>query len=205
MKKLFLDPLKPLTTCSSTNCQDCALNRRLQCHFSIWELLRFFAIAFPPFILAGIGIARVNSWLLLPWITLIFSYFGFIEIRVMCAHCPHYAEPGTKSLQCWANYGSPKLWKYKPGPMSSSEKVIFLLGLGLIAGYPLVVLLFSAAWLLFVLFVLTVIGMGFLMSGLMCNRCMNFACPFNRVEIKVRREFFKRNPIIAKAWKGDPS
>lgn len=141
MKGLFLDPHKPLSTCTSTDCVDCPLQSRLQCHFSSRELLRFFAMAFSPFVLGGIGIARVNAWMLLPWIGLAIGYFGFVEIRVMCSHCPHYAEPGTRSLQCWANYGSPKLWKYRPGPMTQVEKAIFFAGLVLIAGYPLAFLL----------------------------------------------------------------
>jgi hypothetical protein len=41
-----------------------------------------------------------------------------------------------------------------------------------------------------------------LMSTSMCNHCMNFACPFNRVEMKLRETFFKLNPIIDDAWKG---
>ena len=202
MKTMFLDPNKPLVTCTSTNCQECVLNNQLQCHFNIRSLLRFLVVAFPPFILAGIGIARVNAWLLLPWIALAFSYFGFIEIRVMCSHCPHYAEPETKSLKCWANYGSPKLWKFNPGPMSLHEKVIFFIGLGLIAGYPMVILLMGKAWLLLPLFIVSIIGMGALMSKTMCNHCMNFACPFNRVKINVRDTFFHLNPTIAVTWKG---
>jgi hypothetical protein len=205
MKALFLDPNKPLSTCSSMNCQVCVVNSRLHCHFNDWDLLRFFSIAFPPFIIAGIGIVRVKTWLLLPWLALVLVYFGFIEIRVMCSHCPHYAEPVTKSLQCWANYGAPKLWKYRPGPMSASEKVVFFISLGLIAGYPLVLLLLNAAWLFFVLLSFAVIAMSTLMSSLMCKNCMNFACPFSRIEIEVREAVFNHNPTIAKAWKGDPS
>ena len=77
MKSLFLDLCKPLSTCSSAACENCPLQSRVQCHFGGRELLRFFGIAFPPFILGGIGIARVNAWLLLPWIGLAVAYFGF--------------------------------------------------------------------------------------------------------------------------------
>ena len=201
MSNLFLDPKRPLSTCSSANCEGCPVQSRLQCHFHGKDLAQFLAIAFPPFIVGGIGIAQVNAWLLIPWIGLILSYFGFVEIRVMCSHCPHYAEPGTKSLQCWANYGSPKLWKYRPGPMTRNEKSIFFVGLVLIAGYPLVFLLVTAQWLLLACFILLVIGMGTAMSTRMCTQCMNFACPLNRVEPGVRMLFFVRNPVVAEAWK----
>jgi hypothetical protein len=201
MSSLFLDPHKPLSTCSSADCEGCPLQDRLQCHFSGRELLRFFAIAFPPIVLGGIGVTRINAWLLLPWLGLAISYFGFIEIRVMCSHCPHYAEPDTKSLQCWANYGSPKLWQYRPGPMTKRENIIFFTGLVLIAGYPLAFLIVGMQWLLLALFVITTGGMAMLMGHLMCARCMNFACPLNHVEPSVRASFFARNPVVAQALK----
>jgi len=197
---MFLDPKKPLSTCSATNCQGCPLQSRVQCHFSSRELLRFFGIAFPAFILGGIGITRINAWLLLPWIALALGYFGFIEIRVMCSHCPHYAEPGTKSLQCWANYGSPKLWKYRPGPITRGENIVFFTGLVLIASYPLVFLVVGMQWLLLALFAVATISMAALMGRLMCAHCMNFACPFNRVNQATRQAFFFRNQVISEAW-----
>jgi hypothetical protein len=200
MSDLFLSPTKPLSTCSATACDGCPVQHSLQCHFGGKELGRFMLIALPPFIIGGIGIAQLSAWYLIPWIALCMSYFGLIEIRVMCSHCPHYAEPGTSSLKCWANYGSPKLWKYRPGPMSTGEKIVFFAGLIPIAGYPLAFLLIGTQWLLLALFALTSAGMGTLMSTLMCNHCMNFACPLNRVEQPVRDDFFSRNPIVAKAW-----
>jgi hypothetical protein len=53
MKNLFLDPQKPLSTCTSASCQGCPLQNRLQCHFEGKNLARFLLIAFPPFILGG--------------------------------------------------------------------------------------------------------------------------------------------------------
>jgi hypothetical protein len=125
MKNAFLDLNEPLITCAFANCQTCVLKSQLHCHFNLWGLLRFLGVAFPPFILAGMGIMHFNAWLLIPWVAFALSYFGLIEIMVMCSHCPHYAQPEIKSLKCWANYGSPKLWRYNPGPMSSSEKFIY--------------------------------------------------------------------------------
>ena len=201
MSNLFLDPQRPLSTCSSANCQGCPLQSRLHCHFSGKDLARFLVIAFPPFIVGGIGIAGVDAWLLIPWIGLILGYFGFVEIRVMCSHCPHYAEPGAKSLQCWANYGSPKLWKYRPGPMSAGENAVFFTGLVLIAGYPLAFLLFSMQWLVLALFVILAVVMAAFVRSRLCSQCMNFACPLNSVEPSVRALFFARNPGVAQAWK----
>ncbi|MCG2785661.1 MAG: hypothetical protein L6461_11195 [Anaerolineae bacterium] len=169
MGNLFLDPNRPLSTCSSLNCSGCPVQSRVHCHFNGGDLARFLLIAIPPFIVGGIGVARVNAWLLLPWLVLCLGYFGFAEIRVMCSHCPHYAEPGTKSLQCWANYGSPKLWKYRPGPMSEGENIVFFAGLVLIAGYPLAFMVISAQWLLLALFALLMVVMGTAMRSQLCT------------------------------------
>jgi hypothetical protein len=200
MNALFLDPNKPLSTCSVDNCRGCPVRSSLVCHFGGRDLARFFLFALPPFILGGAGIARINGWLLIPWISVCLGYFLLVEIRVMCSHCPHYAEPGTRTLQCWANYGAPKLWAYRPGPMSRAETAIFYGGLVPIAGYPAAFLIAGSQWLLLALFAVSVAGMGALMFRFMCSHCMNFACPLNRVDRKTRDLFFARNPVVAEAW-----
>ena len=205
MSSMFLNPQKPLSTCSSSTCQGCPLQYLLQCHFGARQLLRFLGVAFPVFILGGFGIARVNAWLLLPWIVLAFSYFGLVEIRVMCSHCPHYAEPGTHTLQCWANYGSPKLWKYRPGPMTRVENLVFFSGLFLLVGYPLGIMAVGHQWLFLPLFLAATAGMALLMARTMCSHCMNFACPLNRVDQRTRAAFFARNPQVSRAWEGSDS
>ena len=96
---MFLDPNKPITTCISDKCDDCTVRNALHCHFKLRDLIHFLLIAFPAFLLGGSGIYHVNGWMLIPWLILILGYFGFIEIRVMCSHCPHYAEEGG-SLKC---------------------------------------------------------------------------------------------------------
>jgi hypothetical protein len=201
MNRLFLDPRKPLATCSVESCRECPLSGCLECHFNGRQLARFFLFAVPPFLLGGAGIARMNAWLLLPWIAVCLGYFLLVEIRVMCSHCPHYAEPGTRSLQCWANYGAPKLWAYRPGPMSRAETAVFYGGLIVVAAYPAAFLLAGAQWLMLALFTASVAGMGTLMALTMCARCMNFACPLNRIDRRTRALFFARNPVVARAWR----
>jgi len=199
MTHMFLDPQRPLTTCTAENCEGCPVSKDVHCHFHGRDLTAFLFLGFPIFIIGGAGIVQFNAWWLIPWLLMAFGYFGFVEIRVMCSHCPHYAEPG-KSLQCWANYGSPRLWQYRPGPMNTSEKIIFETGLALIFGYPLVFLLIGLQWLLLVVFILTVASFFATLKRSYCSECMNFACPLNNVDEKVRAEFFGRNPVIAQAW-----
>ena len=71
------------------------------------QLVRFLALVMPAMILGIIGIVFFNWLFLLPWAGLFILYFGFVEIRVKCSRCPHYAEPGDFSKEmryfrvCW--------------------------------------------------------------------------------------------------------
>ncbi len=195
----FLNPNKPISTCISETCDNCTVRNALHCHFTLRDLIHFLVIAFPCFLLGGAGIYQESGWMLIPWLIIIIGYFGFIEIRVMCSHCPHYAEEGS-SLKCWANYGSPKIWKYRPGPMTFWEKFIFFAGFALVWGYPLAFLISSFQLFLLIVYLITVAGFFMTLRTFLCSQCMNFACPLNTVNNEVRREFFENNPEVAKAW-----
>ena len=195
----FLDPARPIATCASEDCHDCPAGERIHCHFRPMDLLHFLTMAMPPFLLGGAGIVAMGAWYLAPWAVMIIGYFGFLEIRVMCSHCPHYAEAGP-TLGCWANHGSPRLWKYRPGPMSMAEKVWFVAGFVLILGYPLVFLLLAGMWYLLLVFLVSTAGAYMTLKRHFCARCMNFACPLNGVDEQTRQAFFRCNPSVAKAW-----
>jgi hypothetical protein len=157
----------------------------------------------PAFLVGGAGILASGLTPLLIWIAIIVVYFNVVENRVMCSHCPHYAEEG-KSLKCWANYGSPKLWKYRPGPMSLMEKTVFLGGFVVVWGYPLWFLVAGGLWFPLGLYVLLTTGFFVTLKRFLCTQCMNFACPLNGVPDQVRRAFWLRNPEIGRAWGFDP-
>jgi hypothetical protein len=199
MSDMFLDPRRPLTTCVAQDCEGCPVSRAVHCHFQGRDLVAFLLSALPCFVIGGAGIYRIGAWWLAPWLLMVLGYFGFIEIRVMCSNCPHYAEPG-KSLQCWANYGSPRLWPYRPGPMTNTEKMVFEAGFLLIIGYPLVFLLMGPQWFLLTLYLLTMASGYVTLRRSFCSQCMNFACPLNTVDANIRADFFKRNPTVARAW-----
>lgn len=196
---MFLDPKKPIATCESVSCDDCSVNDMIHCHFRLKDLIHFLLIALPPFLLGGAGIVYVSGWWIIPWLLFVIAFFGFIEIRVMCSHCPHYAESGT-SLRCWANYGSPKLWTYRPGPMSIIEKLVFFCGFVIVWGYPLFFLILSGKLFLLIIYLITTAGFFMTLKTYLCSQCMNFACPLNSVSNENRDEFFKRNPSVAEVW-----
>jgi hypothetical protein len=196
---MFLSPQKPIATCESGSCDHCPSNNDLHCHFRLVDWVHFLLIAFPPFLLGGAGIYHISGWLLTPWIVFLVAYFGFIEIRVMCSHCPHYGER-ERYLKCWANYGSPKPWKYRPGPMTIIEKAVFFGGFAVVWGYPPLFIMITSQLFLLLVYVITTIGFFMTLKMFMCSKCMNFACPLNSVKEEVRVEFFDRNPSIAAAW-----
>ncbi len=202
MPEKFLDPKKPLSTCKETSCDGCDMPGKVVCHFTGKQLARFLLAMLPAFTLGIVLIVLNNPINLISWLGLCVIFFGFVEIRVMCSHCPHYAEPGLKSLKCWANYGSPKKWKYRPGPMSMTEKFFFFLGFFVIVFFPVVLGLRAHGNYWVVGYALALIFAILMLRNYFCNRCMNFACPLNRVDREIRRKFFEKNPVVNEAWKG---
>jgi hypothetical protein len=199
---LFLDSDQPIKTCVSENCDGCAVHKSLHCHFKPIDLIHFLFISIPIFLLGGAGVYHVSGWLLLLWMCMIIGFFAFLEIRVMCSHCPHYAEPGN-TLKCWANYGIPKVWEYRPGPMSFMEKLAFFAGLSVIMGYPLICMLKSMQGFLLIVYIISSVGFFMTLKMFLCSQCINFACQLNGVIESVRHAFFERNPEVAEAWGED--
>ena len=121
--------LKDICTQKDTSeCNDCQLNDALICHFHRKYLFSFIGFFFIFAITAFIGVVLAGyGWFLLGWVGFWLFFFEIWEIRILCAHCPYYAEEG-RTLRCIANYGSLKLWKYHPEPMNRSEKIQLLLG-----------------------------------------------------------------------------
>ena len=197
---LFLNPEKPIATCESSSCNDCPVDNTLHCHFTLRDWIHFLLISLPPFLLGGLGIYNRSGWFLVPWLAFLIAFFGFLEIRVLCSHCPHYAE-SDRSLKCWANYGSSKLWKYRPGPMKITEKFVLFGGFALVWGYPLPFLILGRQVFLLIVYLMTTTGFFFTLKTFMCSQCMNFACPLNSVSVKTRDQFFDKNPSISKAWR----
>lgn len=201
--KLFLDAKKPLSTCKEASCVDCNVAGQIFCHFTLKKLLVFLSLGMPLMILCGISMFLFSWWAFTIWVLLVLSYFCVFEIRALCSHCPHYAEPELHSLKCWANYGSPKLWKYRPGPLKTWEKFVFIGGGSLIFVLPVVFAAIKGFYALSVVSIVLFTVFLLVLKRCYCSRCMNFACPFNQVPEDVRRCFFIHNPGAANAWKND--
>jgi len=181
-------------------CADCSIKGNLICHFRRKYLFCFLGFFLVFVITAFIGVIQAGfGWFLIGWLGFWLFFFEFWEIRILCSHCPYYAEEG-KSLHCIANYSSLKLWKYHPEPMNLSEKIQLMIGFIILIGYPLIFLILGDQ---FIFLIVSIIEIIFFFSFLIikrCGNCVNFSCPFNRVKQEVVDAFLEKNPIMKKAW-----
>ena len=137
----------------------------------------------------------------LVWIGYIIFFFLVWEPPLLCAHCPYYAEGGSKTLHCLINYGFFKTAKFKPGPTNLWEKIQFLIGANIIFAIPIVFLAIEGKWVFLGLTVFGVVLWYLVIQLKVCTDCINFSCVLNRVPKEIRDEFLKKNPEMYKAWK----
>ncbi|UCG35969.1 MAG: hypothetical protein JSV64_04875 [Candidatus Bathyarchaeota archaeon] len=183
-----------------SECKNCTIVGRLKCRCGSGDLLHFIGLFLSFLFPALIGIVLSGySWSLLGWAGLAVIFFGFWEIRILCSHCPFYAEKG-RVLHCIANYGCPKFWKYHPEPINNSEKIQLVIGFILICGYPFPFLILGRQFILSLLTAWGLILFFWTSQKYTCSKCVNFSCLLNRVPREVVDEYLKHNPAIRKAW-----
>lgn len=186
---------KPLSTCSRESCNKCGIHSEITCHFTLIQLLRFYLFVLPSFLIGGTAIYNYSITGFISWVLIMALFFLLIGIRVLCSHCPHYNE-SSLIMRCWANYGVPKFWKFRPQPMSFLEKAIYVSGLIFVWGYPAIFIVLGESQILLVAYVFSVVWFFGLMRWFSCRKCINLSCPLNGVNIKVKEEFLKNNPLI---------
>jgi len=198
-----MDKISEKTTaaaCSQSQCEGCEIQGKLVCVHQPKDLIDFFVLfmgwAIPFF--AGMIIGKF--WVgMTAWFVLAVAFFGYIEARVLCQHCPHYAEEGFL-LRCHANWGLPKIPRMNPRPLNSFEKVVWCLYVALLFLYYIPFFVLSGQWLLLTLTTSALIAAGWTLQRTKCNCCYNLSCPINRVPDDVRESFFRHYPVFGKAW-----
>jgi hypothetical protein len=141
------------------------------------------------------GYSKQLVWMFVFWI----FFFGFWEIKILCSHCPFYAKKGLL-LECPANLGCPKLWKYNPAPINSWEKLQLVIGFSILFGYPIYFSIIGEQYLWAGLTALGAIAFFVILGIFTCSKCVNFSCLFNRVPKEVVDEYLMKNEVIRKAW-----
>lgn len=199
-----LDPLDSAhTLCTwkdADECADCHMAGNLMCRFNPRDLAGFL-LGFLPFGIAVIaGVIRGGyGWSLLVWLVFWVLFFFVWEARVLCSHCPFWAEEG-RILHCHANYGVIKIWAFRPSPMRQIEKAQFVLGASLFVAYPLIFMLLGGQYLLVLIALASALSAGFNLKRNGCSRCVNFSCPANGVPKPLVDAYLRRNPVMRHAW-----
>ncbi len=143
----------------------------------------------------GLGsLVLSESTLMIPVYFVISMIFfaGGIEWYVLCRHCPCYEYSGKEygkegRFYCLANWGSPKLFKYDPSPVSTAGRLVFIAWVAFSYLFPIVYFWNRLDW---VIVQLLVVG-SFVMTlrQWCCSACPNFGCAFNSVPEENRERF----------------
>ena len=204
--KHFTNPYNICTVQAESECsRNCFLASHLKCRFKYSDLLHFLSLFLTPAIPAAIGmIAGGFGWYLLGWLVFMLLFFTLWESRILCSHCPYYAE-NSRILHCPGNYGSLKIWKYHPEPMTVFEKIQLIIGFIILLGYPLPFLIIKGQFIFTFLTAWGIFIWAFSMQKSICSECVNFSCPLNRVPQHIINAYLKKNKIMREAWKTESS
>ena len=189
------------------NCEHCNLDEILFCRPKPKYAFLFaipLLIAIIPTVIGILFFSGINGiWKIIIlgiWFAYGFFFLNIWESQMLCNHCPYYANDSEKYLRCPIDRGKLKTGSYDPGPTSLSEKIQFIIGTIILIGYPLPFLIIENLWIFLIFWTIGIISWIFTLQVKVCKDCVNFACPLNRVPKSIRDDFFKRNPVIRKAW-----
>ena len=106
-------------------------------------------------------------------------------LRHYCSHCPHYVQ-NKKTLNCMFFWGIPKVFKPRPGSLSTLDTAISFIA-------PCILLLFPFYWLLLepyflVIYLLSLVGFVATIRRNECGRCIYFECPVNKVPKSLKKK-----------------
>jgi hypothetical protein len=203
-------------------CLDCELRFELGCRLDMSEFQFFIVNQIPNLTLAVFGLVLVRVvtgawWPLIAFgAACIVLWVLGLETRVLCSHCPYWAEE-SKTLHCWALTGSPKIWRYRPGPLAAWEKATFLAFLSFLLVFPPIAEGYAiwtmaadgAAFGVYALLgmvgvtlatILTGAQFFYILKSRFCTRCVNFSCPLNHVPQAMVDTYLAHNPVMREAW-----
>lgn len=188
---------------SPSVCAGCELADSLMCRFEVKDLARFLIAFLPLGIIVVIGMIRAGYAIyLLGWAAYWLFFFFIWEARVLCRHCPYWAEE-SRTLHCHANYGVIKVWKHDPRPMNTAEKFQFLIGALILMGYPFIFLLLGGEYLLAGVGIIGASAFVVYLKNRACTRCIHFSCPLNSVPKNIVDGYLLKNRIMLEAWEVD--
>ncbi|NPD89942.1 MAG: hypothetical protein HGN29_14615 [Asgard group archaeon] len=210
-----------------SNCIECEGADKLLCKWDKKRIVKFYVIYFLFTFPSWYGLILLRYWagigvFALTYLVFTIAYFIFIEMYVLCSHCPYYSRKG-KILYCQSSkHGMPKIWEYKPGPLKIWEKIVTLTGMLFFLLFPVITISYGfsslwnnesawnegsyAMWKLIILLFLDILSVifGFMfvivLKKRFCSQCVNFSCPLNTVSKEFVDVYLKNNPVMKKAW-----
>lgn len=188
------------------DCKECGLDGDLMCgrglKYSLYFGIPMIFGLLPPIIgLLFSGYLLIFKILIFTvWIIYALFFFNIWESRMLCNHCPYYADDSQKTLHCPINKGMLKTSQYDPAPINISEKIQFLTGALILVGFPIPFLIIDGQIISVILLIGGIILWLVVIQLKVCTDCINFSCIFNRTPEDLRNEFLKKNPIMKKAW-----
>jgi hypothetical protein len=191
---------------SNSECHACELRNQLHCHSQFKDTLYFGSSFFLAFIPAVLGILLsgfvflTSVSIIVVWFLYILFFFCIWESKVLCSHCPYYANDNQKTLHCAINTGFIKISKYNPKPMSKSEKIQFIIGALIFILYPIPFLILAEQFIFLTIALIGIFIWMIIIQYKVCPVCINFSCPLNRVPNNIVINFLEKNPEIKKAW-----
>lgn len=216
------NPYDICTWKDEAECADCALRCELGCRLDVREF-HFFTVSQIPnlalsvFGLVLVGVATGAWWPLVLFGAACLVLWGQgLETPVLCSHCPFWAEE-SKTLHCLALTGSPKIWRYRPGPLVTWEKATFVAFLSFLLIFPPLTegyALWSmatdgASFGMLALLGMVGITLATILTGAQffyilktrfCARCVNFSYPLNQVPRARVDAYLAHNPVMRAAW-----
>jgi hypothetical protein len=187
-------------------CGDCHLDEVLFCRLNPKYMMYFGLTAMLGIIPAVMGICLSDYSvlgkviILSSWIAYAAFFFIVWESRMLCNHCPYYANDAQKVLHCPIDKGKLKTYHYDPGPLSKSEKRQFILGTFILIGFLQPFLVMAGQVLFMMLSIIGIVVWIIVIQKKVCTACVNFACPLNKIPKSTRDSFLNRNPVIKRAW-----
>ncbi|MFW9994000.1 MAG: hypothetical protein ACFFD4_18290 [Candidatus Odinarchaeota archaeon] len=210
----------------NSDCINCEVSGKLNCKWDQKILMNFVILVIPAFIPIALifGLAGLTaSWLpTILFVAYAGFFFFFLEIKVLCSHCPYYAEDkdgtgNTFILHCHANHGCPKFFTYNPAPLNRLEKAGFLAGASILLIIPIMTVFYMIYGMtsngtaitdpyiivLALLVVLLLLASFYVLSRLrknFCSFCVHFSCPSNLVPKHLVDAYLEKNPAMMEAW-----
>ena len=204
-----------------SDCIECEGSIKLLCKWDKKRVVRFYVIYLLFTIPSWYGLYLLKRWagkgvFALTYLAFTIGYFIFIEMYVLCSHCPYYSKKGRILFCQSSKHGMPKIWKYKPGPLRKWEKIVTLTGMLFFLLFPVIAISYALGtfwnegnyefWKLMTLTSLDILSLVFgfvfviVLKRRFCSQCINFSCPLNSVPKEFIDIYLKKNPVMKKAW-----